>query len=91
MKKSKRFFITGSLQPVLFNAYIKENADRLGVKGFVRTLEDKRIEIFFEGNIDAVEQMAAICRRGSEHSMIRNVEERDSSFQGFGDFKVLKI
>ena len=25
MKKSRRFFITGSVQPVLFNAYIKEN------------------------------------------------------------------
>ncbi|PJC45124.1 acylphosphatase, partial [Candidatus Pacearchaeota archaeon CG_4_9_14_0_2_um_filter_39_13] len=39
MKKSRRFFITGSVQPVLFNAYIKENADKLGVRGFVRTLE----------------------------------------------------
>ncbi|NCO11473.1 acylphosphatase [Candidatus Pacearchaeota archaeon] len=91
MKKSRRFFITGSVQPVLFNAYIKENADKLGVRGFVRTLEDKRIEVFIEGNLDAVDKMSAICRRGSEHSMIKNVEERDSNFQGFSEFKVLKI
>jgi len=91
MKKSKRFFITGSVQPVLFNAYIKENADKLGVKGFVRTLEDKRIEVFIEGNLEAVSKMAAICRRGSAHSLIKNVEERDSNFQGFGEFKILKI
>lgn len=91
MKKSKRIFITGNVQPVLFNAYIKENADNLGIRGFVRTLEDKRIEIFIEGHIDAVEKMTAICKRGSEHSMIRNVEERDSNFQGFGEFKILRI
>ena len=91
MKKSKRFFITGNVQPIFFHAFVKENADKLGIKGFVRTLEDRRIEIFIEGDINSVEKMAALCRRGPEHSLIRNVEERDSSFQGFGEFKVLKI
>ncbi len=91
MKKSRRFFVTGSVQPIFFNSFIKENADKLGVRGFVRTLEDRRIEIFIEGNIGAVENMSALCRRGPEHSMIRKVEERDSNFQGFGEFKILKI
>jgi len=91
MKKSKRFFVTGSVQPIFFNAFIKENADKLGVRGFVRTLEDRRIEIFIEGDIEAVKKMAALCKRGPEHSMIRYVEERDSNFQGFSEFNILKI
>lgn len=91
MKKARRFFITGSLQPVLFHAFIKENADNLKIRGFVRTLEDRRIEIFIEGDIDSVDKMSALCRRGTEHSMIRNVEEREGSYQGFSEFKILKI
>lgn len=91
MKKSKRFFITGNVQPIFFNSYIKENADILGIKGFIRTLEDRRIEIFIEGNIDSVDKMAAICRRGSQHSVIKSIEERDAVFQGFGEFKILRI
>ncbi len=91
MKKSVRYFIQGSVQPVFFNKFIKENADKLGVKGFVRTMEDGRIEIFIEGDIDAVERMAPICKRGPEHSMIRNVEEKPEHFQGFAEFKVLRI
>lgn len=91
MKKSVRLFITGSVQPVFFNSFIKENADKLRVKGFVRGMEDGRIEIFIEGNIDNVNQMIPICKRGPEHSMIRNVEEREAHFQGFGEFKILRI
>ncbi|PIN90748.1 acylphosphatase [Candidatus Pacearchaeota archaeon CG10_big_fil_rev_8_21_14_0_10_34_76] len=91
MKKSMRFFVTGSVQPVFFNGFIKNNADKLGVNGFIRSLEDGRIEIFIEGNIDAVYKMAPLCKRGPEHSIIRKVEEREERYQGFEGFKVLKI
>lgn len=91
MKKSMRYFIQGSVQPVFFNKFIKDNADQLGVKGFIRVLEDSRIEIFIEGDIDAVNKMTPICKRGPEHSMIRNVEEKIERFQGFTEFKVLRI
>ncbi len=91
MKKSMRLFITGSVQAVFFNQFIKENADRLGVRGFIRTLEDKRIEIFIEGDIDAITKMAPLCRKGSQHSMIRKVEEREEKFQDFKDFRIMNF
>ena len=43
MKKAFRVFISGSVQGILFRDFIKDNADRLGVRGFVRNLEDGRI------------------------------------------------
>ncbi|MCH7568520.1 MAG: acylphosphatase [Nanoarchaeota archaeon] len=91
MKKSMRLFITGSVQPFFFNKFIKDNADKLGIRGFIRSLEDKRIEIFIEGNTDSVNKMAPLCKRGPQHSIIRKVEERDEKFQDFKDFKVLKF
>jgi acylphosphatase len=91
MKKSMRFFITGNLQPVFFNGFIKENADKLGVRGFMRHLEDKRVEIFIEGDIDSVRKMGALCRRGPQHTVIRKIEEKEEKFQDFRDFKILSI
>jgi len=91
MKKSVRFFISGNLQPLFFNNFIKENADKIGVKGFVRAMDDGRMEIFVEGNLDDVKAMAEVCKRGPKHAQLRNIEEREASFQGFKDFKVLKI
>ena len=89
MKKSVRLFVTGSVQPVFFNQFVQEHANRLGAKGFVRALEDGRIEIFVEGPIDVVNQMVPICKRGPEHAQIRSVEEKAAHFQGFKYFKVL--
>jgi len=89
MKRSMRFFVTGSVQPVFFNRFIKENADKLGVRGFIRNREDGRIEIFIEGDTDSVRQMTPLCKRGPQHSIIRKIEEQEERFQDFKDFKIL--
>ena len=83
--------MTGSIQSMFFDQFIKDNSDRLGLRGFLRKLEDGRIEIFIEGNYDKLEEMIAICKRGSKHAQIRNFEEREEKFQDFKDFRILKI
>jgi len=91
MKKSVRLYITGSVQGVFFRLFVKQNAEKIGVNGFVRNLEDGRIEIFLEGDSDKVNQMTEICKKGPKHSQIRNVEIKPETFQGFRNFKVLHI
>jgi len=89
MKKSIRITIQGSMQPVFFNIFIKENADKLGVKGFVRNKEDGQVEIFIEGNMNEVNQMILTCKTGPQHVMIRNVNEKEEKYQGFKDFRIM--
>lgn len=91
MKKSVRLYITGTVQGVFFRAFIKENAERYNVKGFVRNLEDGRVEIFLEGNSDDVNKMIDLCKKGPKHSQIRKVEEKPEKFQDLKAFKVLHI
>lgn len=89
MKKSIRLTIQGSIQPVFFNRFIRENAEKFGIKGFVRNTGDGRVEVFAEGNIDDVKNMIVACKTGPQHAMIRSTEEREETFQGFRDFKVM--
>jgi acylphosphatase len=91
MKNSTRLTLTGSVQSMFFEQFIKEQADKLSVRGFFRKLEDGRVDIFIEGDSDNVEEMKAICKRGSQHSQIRHVDEKQESFQGFKEFKILRI
>ena len=83
--------INGNLHSMFFEQFIKENADKLDVRGYMRKQENGRIEIFLEGNSDNVNAMAAICRRGNQHTQIRSVEEKSEKFQDFREFKILKI
>ena len=89
MKKSIRVIIQGAIQPVFFNRFVKENADKFGVKGFVRNTGDGKVEVFIEGNIDDVKSMVVACKTGPQHALIRNTEEREEKFQGFRDFRVM--
>ena len=76
---------------MFFRAFVKENAERHNVKGFIRNLEDGRIEIFLEGNSDDVNKVAELCKKGPKHSIIRKIEEKPEKFQDFKGFKVLHI
>lgn len=91
MKKSLRLYITGTVQGIFFRDFVKENAERYNVKGFVRNLEDGRVEVFLEGDFDDVNKMIELCKQGPKHSQIQNVEEKEEKFQDFKTFKVLHI
>jgi len=91
MKKALRLYITGTLQGIFFRAFVKENAERYNVKGFVRNLEDGRIEIFLEGDANNVNKMIELCGKGPRHSQIKKVDMKPERFQDFKTFKVLHI
>lgn len=91
MKKSIRLYITGTVQGIFYRAFVKENAEKLNLKGFVRNLEDGKVEIFLEGDNENVDKMIELCKQGPKHSQIKNVELKEEKFQDFKQFKVLHI
>jgi len=91
MKKSLRLYITGTVQGIFFRQFIKENADQNGVKGYIRNLEDGRVEIFLEGDMEKVAKMELICKKGPQHAHIRSVEEKPESYQSFKEFSIIRI
>ncbi|GBE19929.1 MAG TPA: acylphosphatase [Candidatus Pacearchaeota archaeon] len=91
MKKSVRLYINGTVQGVFYRMFIKDNAEKLNVKGFVRNLEDGRIEVFLEGDSERVNQMIELCKKGPRHSQIRDTQIKPERFQDFRTFKVLHI
>jgi acylphosphatase len=91
MIKSIRLTIIGSVQGVFFRQFVKENADKHKLKGYVRNLDDGKVEVFIEGQNDNIDAMIAICKRGPQHSQIRDVNEKSESFQDFKEFKVLNF
>jgi acylphosphatase len=91
MKKSIRVYVTGIVQGVFYRIFIKQNAEKYNVKGFVRNLEDGRVEIFLEGDTNSVNKIIEICKKGPKFSRIKKIETKKESFQGFRNFKILHI
>lgn len=91
MKKAIRLYITGNLQSLFFRQFIKENAEKHGVKGFFRNREDGRVEIFLEGESSKVDAMKEVCKTGPKYSNIKGVEEKEERLQDFKEFKILRF
>jgi acylphosphatase len=89
--KTLRIHISGTVQGVLFRRFIEENANRIGVRGYVRNLDDGRVEVVVEGVDNKVLEMVEIAKKGNPHSMVRQVEINPITHQGFVGFKILRI
>jgi len=91
MKKAIRLYLTGSVQSLFFKLFIKDNVEKLNVKGFFRKLNDGRVEIFLEGDNANVDAAVSVCKKGPKYAQIRNVQEKPEHFQGFKDFRLINF
>ena len=89
--KTLRVYISGTVQGQLFRKFVEENAKIIGVRGYVRNMEDGRVEVVMEGRDDKVLQLLEICKRGTIQSKVREVEIRELTNQGFKDFKIMNL
>lgn len=91
MKKAVRLYIDGTVQGIFFRQFVKDNAERFNIRGFVRNLEDGRVEVFAEGEMENVDNLIELCKKGPKHSQIRRVDIKEEKLQDFKEFKILHI
>jgi acylphosphatase len=90
MTQRVRILIEGRLQAMNFRYNTQQQAKKLGLTGFVRTLSDGRIEIEAQGNEDNVEKMLAWCQEEPQSSQIRSIFYRyeEKTTERYSDFNV---
>jgi acylphosphatase len=82
-------FVSGKVQGVFYRDTTKKEADKRGVRGWVRNLKDGRVEAVFEGDAKAVEDIVAWCRIGSPLSRPTFVDRKDEPEEGLEGFAIL--
>ncbi|AGB31112.1 acylphosphatase [Natrinema pellirubrum DSM 15624] len=66
-------FVSGTVQGVYYRANTRDTAQENDVDGWVKNLEDGRVEAVFEGPDDAVEAMVEWCHTGSPAAEVDDV------------------
>ena len=66
--------VTGTVQGVGYRAACRRAAASAGVRGWVRNLDDGRVEAVFAGPGEAVEQMVTWCRSGPDAAVVHSVD-----------------
>ena len=84
-----RAIIHGRVQLVMFRDFTQRRAKKLGLKGFVRNLEDGSVEVLAQGEQQQLELLLDALHRGP---LLAHVESVDSEMReptaAFDTFKI---
>jgi len=80
--------IEGKVQAVWFRVSTKEEADRIGLSGFVRNEHDGSVYVEIEGERGKLEVFVKWCHIGSEQSEVIKVSVHEGEIVGFQSFNI---
>lgn len=85
--KQAHVFISGTVQGVGYRYFVRSNARKLGLTGWVRNTEDGGVEAVFQGEEDVIEKMIVMCRQGPFLSEVEHIGfEWEDVAETFTDF-----
>ena len=89
IQKRIHIFVTGRVQGVFFRQSTKVMAIKNNVKGWVRNLDDGRVEIVGEGEIHDIENLTQWCKTGPANSRVDEFElSEENVTEEFENFEV---
>jgi acylphosphatase len=85
---ARHLSIAGRVQGVFFRAWSQEQADKVGVNGWIRNCPDGHVEAHVEGEEAAVELMIERLREGPPAASVENIRIWDADTFDFDGFEV---
>ena len=88
MTKAVTVKVTGRVQGVSFRWYAVQEAERLGVTGWIRNEPDGSVGGHLEGDDDAVDAMVEWCRGGPSYASVRHLAVTEAALTGDDAFAI---
>jgi len=71
---AQRVVISGRVQGVWYRAWTMSEANKRGLKGWVRNLSTGQVEALFAGPVTLIEEMVDACRQGPPLAKVTRIE-----------------
>jgi acylphosphatase len=85
-KKARRWFVSGTVQGVGFRFFVEGKANALGLSGWVRNLDDGRVEVYAVGSEPVLNDLASALHVGPRMAQVRSVEQQDAPVEALSGF-----
>jgi len=84
-----RLLISGKVQGVYFRQNLKQVAKRHNVNGWVKNLENGKVEAILEGEANDIKEVVEWCHAGPIGARVDNVDVRFEEYKGeFDSFTI---
>lgn len=87
-RDARRWLIDGRVQGVGFRWHMRLEARALGLAGWVRNLDDGRVEAHAEGSARALDELEGWLGRGPSGAAVEDVERLDAALEGGRSFEI---
>ncbi len=74
--------ISGKVQMVGFRSFTAQHASALGLKGYVKNLDDGCVEVVVEGVESRVEDLVSLLREGAPMARVTDVQVMQKPYTG---------
>jgi acylphosphatase len=85
---ARRAVVAGRVQGVWFRDSVRRIAESHGVGGWARNLRDGTVEVWAEGELDAVQAVVDYCREGPPRAVVEAVRVDEIAPAGLDRFDV---
>ena len=87
-EQAKRWFVRGRVQGVGYRYFAQHSAESLGLSGYVRNLDDGRVEVYAVGPETKLNELAGMLHRGPRWADVRGVDEQEAVVQEYDSFHI---
>jgi len=88
--KTIRLTIKGKVQGVFYRATAKDIAVELGIKGWIRNLPDRNVEITATAPGDTLQKFIDWCKQGPPKARVDEVIVEELSTVEFNGFRIIR-
>jgi acylphosphatase len=85
---ARRYFVRGTVQGVGYRWFVERAAVELGLAGYVRNLDDGRVEVYAVGPAQQLSELAGLLRKGPRWSDVRGVDEQEAAVEKRSSFQI---
>jgi acylphosphatase len=85
---ARRWLIRGRVQGVGFRYFAQRAASALNLAGYVRNLDDGRVEVYAIGPEAKLSELAGMLHRGPRWAEVHAVEEQEAEPRGYSSFEI---
>jgi acylphosphatase len=82
--------VSGKVQKVSYRAMIKAVADQLGIKGRALNRPEGTVFIEAEGDDFSLDLFLEFCEKGSDRSLVENVNPSEGELKNYRNFEIVK-
>jgi len=86
--EARRWLVRGRVQGVGYRYFAQRAAESLGLAGYVRNLDDGRVEVYAVGPKNELSEFAGLLYRGPRWADVRGVDEQEAAVERYSSFHI---